>query len=224
MGLCTTGTRNGAADAASRCQPNRGTRRSGLDNMHNEEEDMTTYDTGTSTALSVPPTWLRILLGIVLILGGVFVLGDVALATLVSTLFIGYTAIIVGAFEILHAFWTKGWGGFIWQILLGALYIALRLAGGEPARVRRTDPHLRPRTRAPGVRHRADLCRLQALERSRLDNAPVRSIRSFGWPYHSDADGRQTGLWVLGLLLGVDLISHGVAWLTYGWLPRARTT
>jgi uncharacterized membrane protein HdeD (DUF308 family) len=32
-----------------------------------------------------------------------------------------------------------------------------------------------------------------------------------------------TGLWVLGFLLGVDLLSHGVAWLTYAWRPAART-
>jgi uncharacterized membrane protein HdeD (DUF308 family) len=31
-----------------------------------------------------------------------------------------------------------------------------------------------------------------------------------------------TGLWVLGFLLGVDLISHGLAWLTYAWQPTAR--
>jgi uncharacterized membrane protein HdeD (DUF308 family) len=31
-----------------------------------------------------------------------------------------------------------------------------------------------------------------------------------------------TGLWVLGLLLGIDLISHGLAWLTYAWGPSAR--
>jgi uncharacterized membrane protein HdeD (DUF308 family) len=29
-----------------------------------------------------------------------------------------------------------------------------------------------------------------------------------------------TGLWVLGFVLGVDLISHGIAWLTYAWTPR----
>src|SRR5690606_11113035 len=69
----------------------------------------------------------RILLGIVLIPGGVFVLGDIALATLVSALLIGYTAIVVGGFEIVHAFWTKGWGGFVWQIVLGALYIVFGL-------------------------------------------------------------------------------------------------
>ena len=32
-----------------------------------------------------------------------------------------------------------------------------------------------------------------------------------------------SGLWVLGLLLGIDLISHGVAWLTYAWLPATKT-
>lgn len=36
-----------------------------------------------------------------------------------------------------------------------------------------------------------------------------------GWP--------TSGIWVLGLLLGVDLITHGAAWLTYGWLGSART-
>ena len=25
---------------------------------------------------------------------------------------------------MIHAFWTKGWGGFIWQVPLGILYVA----------------------------------------------------------------------------------------------------
>ena len=29
----------------------------------------------------------------------------------------------------------------------------------------------------------------------------------------------KTTLWVLGLVLGIDLISHGAAWLAYAWLP-----
>lgn len=32
------------------------------------------------------------------------------------------------------------------------------------------------------------------------------------------------GLWVLGFILGVDLITHGLAWLTYAWQPAARST
>ena len=34
-----------------------------------------------------------------------------------------------------------------------------------------------------------------------------------GWP--------MTGLWVIGFLLGVDLIVHGLGWLAYAWRPAA---
>jgi uncharacterized membrane protein HdeD (DUF308 family) len=30
-------------------------------------------------------------------------------------------------------------------------------------------------------------------------------------------------LWVLGFLLGVDLISHGIGWLAYAWQPTTRS-
>src|SRR3978361_700508 len=74
--------------------------------------------------LSTPPFWICLLLGIVMIVVGIAVLGDVVLMTVISTMFIGWMFIIVGAFEVIHAFWTKGWGGFLWQVLLGVLYIA----------------------------------------------------------------------------------------------------
>jgi len=47
------------------------------------------------------------------------VLGDVMLVTVISTIFIGWVSIITGAFEIVHAFWTRDGEGFIWQVLLG---------------------------------------------------------------------------------------------------------
>src|SRR5205807_1016701 len=50
--------------------------------------------------------------------------GAVMVVTVISTIFIGWVSIFAGAFEIVHAFWTKGWGGFVWQVLLGILYIA----------------------------------------------------------------------------------------------------
>jgi uncharacterized membrane protein HdeD (DUF308 family) len=31
-----------------------------------------------------------------------------------------------------------------------------------------------------------------------------------------------TGLMVLGVLLGIDLLSHGIGWLTFAWTPAAR--
>jgi uncharacterized membrane protein HdeD (DUF308 family) len=34
-----------------------------------------------------------------------------------------------------------------------------------------------------------------------------------GWP--------ASGLWVIGFLLGIDLIFHGVGWLALAWRPAA---
>ncbi len=89
---------------------------------------MTVFDSRSGIeALGPPPVWVCALLGIILIAAGAAALGDVVFATIVSVKFIGLTAIAAGAFEIAHAFWTKGWGGFLWQIVLGALYLAFGL-------------------------------------------------------------------------------------------------
>src|SRR5215470_16957289 len=181
---------------------------------------MATSSTGTA-ALSAPPAWVRVLLGIVLILAGVFVLGDVVLATLISTIFIGATAIVAGGFEIVHAFWTKGWGGFLWQLLLGALYVAAGI-------VLLSQP-------VSGA-----LMLTYVLGLVLAISGFVRIVLSFrhweggGWiMLLSGIFGvlaglviltgfPLTGLWVLGFLLGIDLIMHGVAWFTYAWLPTAK--
>jgi uncharacterized membrane protein HdeD (DUF308 family) len=181
---------------------------------------MATFD--TATPFTTPPTWVRILLGVVLILAGLFVLGDVTLATLVSTLFIAAMAIAAGAFEIIHAFWTKGWGGFLWQILLGALYIGFGLVlWSQPV------SGALILTYALGL-----MLAISGLVRAFLS---VTHWQEAGWlMLLSGVFGilagvviitgfPMSGLWVLGLLLGIDLISHGVAWLTYAWLPATKT-
>lgn len=183
---------------------------------------MTTYDPGTSTTLSAPPTWLRVLLGIVLLLGGIFVLGDVALATLVSTLLIGFTAIAVGAFEIVHAFWTKGWGGFLWQILLGVLYVIFGwMVVSQPI------SGALVLTLVLGLVFLASgIVRIIVAVRHWSGGGWLMLASGIfgilaglaiiaGWPASS--------IWVLGLLLGIDLVFHGLAWLTHAWSPSAQS-
>jgi uncharacterized membrane protein HdeD (DUF308 family) len=178
--------------------------------------------TGTTSSLPAPPTWVRVLLGIVLILAGMLVLGDIAVATLISTIFIAIMAIVAGGFEIIHAFWTKGWGGFVWQILLGALYLAFGLVLLN-----------QPVSGALIITYVLGLLLLlSGLVRVLLSFSHWRDV---GWiMLLSGAFGvlaglviltgfPMTGLWVLGLMLGIDLISHGVAWLTYAWMPATRT-
>jgi uncharacterized membrane protein HdeD (DUF308 family) len=185
---------------------------------------MTTY--GNSPSINVarfgsPPFWICLLLGIVLVVAGFLILGDVVLATVVSTLFIGWTSIIAGAFELFHALWTKGWGGFLWQMLLGVLYIAFGVALVT-----------QPVTGAIVLTYVLGLLLLVSgfvrilLGFSRWNDSGWIMLASgifgilaglvilTGFP--------KTGLWVLGFLLAVDLISHGIAWLAYAWQIRVK--
>src|SRR5437868_2816961 len=186
---------------------------------------MTTYDGSPrlpADNLSTPPVWVCVLLGLVMIVAGFLVLGDVVLVTVISTMFIGWISIATGAFEIIHAFWTKGWGGFLWQVLLGVLYIAFgAVLVSQPVA--------------------SAIILTYVLGLLLLISGFVRILLGFshwndaGWiMLLSGAFGvlaglviltgfPMTGLWVLGFVLGVDLISHGIAWLSYAWQPAGRT-
>lgn len=177
---------------------------------------MTAYGTGTA-ALSAPPTWVRVLLGLVLVVAGLFVLGDVVLASLISAIFIGATAVVAGGFEIAHAFWTQGWGRFLWRLLLGALYVGAGI-------VLLSEP-------VSGA-----LILTYVLGLLLMVSGFVRIVLGFGYWQRGGwimllsgifgvlaglvilSGFPTTGLWVLGFLLGIDLIMHGVAWLAYAWL------
>jgi uncharacterized membrane protein HdeD (DUF308 family) len=182
---------------------------------------MTTLHTGTPPRdLSMPPTWARVALGLVLIVAGLVVLGDVALATVISTLFIGVVAIVGGAFEVVHAFWTKGWGGFLWQILLGVLYVAFGVVlVSQPLAAALVLTYVLGLLLlmsglvriALGITHWREVGWIMLL--SGIFGVFAGLVILTGFP--------TTGLWVLGLVLGIDLISHGAAWLTFGWLTGA---
>jgi len=184
---------------------------------------MTAYDSRSRIeTLHPPPLWVCALLGIVMIAAGILALSDVVFATIISVKLIGLAAIAAGAFEVLHAFWTKGWGGLLWQLLLGALYLAFGL-------VLLTQP-------ASGA-----LILTYFLGALLFASGIIRCVLSFahwrqnGWMMLiSGAFGVLAGvlilfgfptisLWALGLLLGVDLLSHGVAWLLYAFQSVRRT-
>jgi uncharacterized membrane protein HdeD (DUF308 family) len=186
-----------------------------------QEESMATIDNSSPmgvTNLPAPPFWVCVLLGLVMILAGFFVLGDVMLVTVISTIFIGWVAIIAGAFEIVHAFWTKGWGGFVWQVLLGILYIAFGVVlVGQPIASALILTYVLGMVLLIsglvrillGISHWREAGWIMLL--SGVFGVLAGLVILTGFP--------MTGLWVLGFLLGVDLISHGIGWLAYAWKP-----
>lgn len=62
-------------------------------------------------------------LGIAMIALGVIAWLDVVTVTIASTLFVGASLLIGGAFQIIHAFMTKEWRGFILSLFCGVLYL-----------------------------------------------------------------------------------------------------
>ena len=60
-------------------------------------------------------------LGIVMILAGIVAIGTPYVAAFAVNIFIGWTLVFVGFAEVAHAFSSQGWGGFLWELLVGAL-------------------------------------------------------------------------------------------------------
>ena len=182
---------------------------------------MTTADNSSPMgvgSLPTPPFWICVLLGLVMILAGFFVLGDVMLVTVISTMFIGWVSMFTGVFEIVHAFWTKGWGGFAWQVLLGILYIAFgAVLVSQPVVSALILTYVLGLVLLIsgivrillGISHWREAGWIMLL--SGVFGVLAGLVILTGFP--------MTGLWVIGFLLGVDLIAHGLGWLAYAWRP-----
>ncbi|MBO1905454.1 HdeD family acid-resistance protein [Microvirga sp. 3-52] len=202
---------------------------------------MTIPDPVSGPAKGTPPTppgWVRLLLGAVMILAGVAVLADVAFASLVSPALIGIVAIVVGTFEIVHAIWTRGWGALPWQLVLGLLYVAVGivLVGGAGSADMVVVSGIARSARSGGLLLTYGLGLLLAVSGIVRILLGVRHWRTGGWVMLLAgtfgvvaglivlAEFPKTGFWIFGLLLGLDLIVHGAAWLGFAFQPRARTS
>ena len=166
--------------------------------------------------------WLYLLLGIALLIGGAIVLGDVVFASVISAIFIAWALVIVGVFQVVHAFSAVGWKGFVLDLLLGALYIAAGYSFWRTPWQRRSSSRF--------------CSALSGLFRAVPDRARRRALAGGGLVsphlgHHRRTGGRHhplrmatSGLWVLGLCLGVDLIFHGFAWIGYSLsIPSKRS-
>jgi uncharacterized membrane protein HdeD (DUF308 family) len=156
--------------------------------------------------------WANAAIGIALILAGIVVLGDVVLATVVSALVLGVAIICVGFVEICFAVWAGGWRGFLWQTTLGILYIIVGCALVSMPLL-----GLKVLTAVLGaVLIISGLARAFTWLRnahsgrwlilvSGLFGVLAGVMVLIGWP--------SSGLWAIGVFLGIDLIVHGLGWI-----------
>jgi uncharacterized membrane protein HdeD (DUF308 family) len=159
--------------------------------------------------------WI-VALGIVYLIAGIIALGSVALATVVSVLTVGIMMIIAGAAQVVNAFQVKSWGGFLLWLALGALYIIAGLVTFENPVLAAT-----VLTLILGIALMISGIMRTILAFGMRQGLPWGWIAASGiitfllglvilahWPF--------SGLYVLGLILGVDLVLAGLAWIGLG--------
>ena len=159
-------------------------------------------------------------LGLVLIAAGVFALGDVVAVTLVSVIFIGAMLLAGGIFQIIHAFMTKQWSGFLLNLLVGLLYVI----GGflimqEPVHGSIIITLLLLAAILVGGITRITI----ALRHRQLTGwwlMLLGGIISVILAIMLYASLPWSGLWVLGTLIAIELLIHGFTWLQVGMSLR----
>lgn len=165
-------------------------------------------------------------LGAVYLLAGIVALGSVVLATVATVFVVGIMMLVAGVAEVISAFQMKGWGRSLAWVLLGALYIVAGIVTFE-------NPLLAAvvLTFVLGVVlivsgvMRIVLAISMGMGSSGNGNGPAGWVAASGvvtlligliilmhWPV--------SGLYILGLFLGIDLVFAGGGWIGLGFALR----
>ncbi|MGC1357080.1 MAG: HdeD family acid-resistance protein [Xanthobacteraceae bacterium] len=159
--------------------------------------------------------WI-VALGVVYVIAGLVALGSVVMATVATVFLVGVMMLIAGAAEVINAFQIKTWGKFLLWILLGALYIVAGFVTFE-------NPLLAAATLTLllGIALLASGIARIALAFSMKAATPWIWVLLSGvvtlllgvvilahWPV--------SGLYILGLFLGIDLVLAGASWIGIG--------
>ena len=168
----------------------------------------------TSGVAPLRAKWGWILaLGIVYLITGIIALGSVVMATAASVFVVGIMMVISGVAEVINAFQIKTWGKFLLWILLGALYIVAGFVTFQ-------NPLL------------AAVFLTLILGAALVASGIMRIILAFSmkegsawlWVVFSGvvtlllggvilSHWPISGLYVLGVFLGIDLVIAGVSWI-----------
>jgi uncharacterized membrane protein HdeD (DUF308 family) len=179
-----------------------------------------TETTGLSP-LRTKSGWI-VALGVVYVIAGIVALGSVVFATVVTVFVVGVMMLIAGVAEVINAFQIKSWGKFLLWLLLGVLYIVAGFATFE-------NPLLAATlfTLLLGFSLLASGLMRIVLAFSMKEEMPwiwvaVSGVITFLLGLIILAHWPVSGLYILGLFLGIDLIIVGMGWIGIGLRLKRR--
>ena len=159
-------------------------------------------------------------LGVAQLALGVVAWFDVIAFTIAGVIFIGALLLVAGVFQVVHAFMDREWGSFALHVLIGILYViggfllmdepiqgsviitilvSAALIIGGVLRI------------AIGIQHR-HMAGWGLLIIGGIISLIVGVMLYLMLPW--------SGLWVVGTLIAVELIFHGVSWIQFGLALR----
>lgn len=150
--------------------------------------------------------------GIGLVLVGLLAIGSSVFTTLFTVSFLGVLLAVAGIIEIVYAFWARRWGGFFVQLVMGVLYTltGLLILWNPGAAAVALTLLMAIMFIVSGIAKIVGSLMGRFPHWGWVLVSGIISVLLGGlilgeWPY--------SGLWVIGLFVGIDLIFYGWAWI-----------
>lgn len=169
---------------------------------------------------SVRKNWTWFLaLGLLLVVLGTAVIGSAYYATVFSVILFGFLLLGAGIVQIMQAFLARNWSGLFLALILGVLYIVtgfLCIAKPSSSAITLTF-------------YIAAFCFVAGL--FRMIASLILRFDHWGWVFFNGlitfilglmifSDWPLSGLWVIGLFVGIDMILSGWSWILLSLAAR----
>jgi len=171
-------------------------------------------ETVTQTEQKLRSSWIWMaILAVISLIGGIWALLNPPAATLAATLIAGWTFLFLGIVQIIQSFQVKDWPGFLWALLFGVLLLlaGLSLVFNPLAGMISLTLLVAALFLATGVVKVVYAFSLRPI--SGWGWVLVSGIVSIALAVMIMADFPWSAAAVLGILLGVELISNGILFL-----------
>jgi uncharacterized membrane protein HdeD (DUF308 family) len=163
--------------------------------------------------------WVFLGLGLISVVVGLLAIGSAFIATLASVVVFGVLLMIAGAAEVIHSIMVRNLRGFAMHLLAAALYLLVGLFMLEdPVRAAAVLTLLLAASFIVGGVLRVIFSLVERFPAWQwvLLNGVIDLILGVliwnGWP--------ESGLWVIGLFVGIDLLIHGWSWVILALTAR----